>query len=130
MIKGIGNDLIEIGRVKKACEKEAFLLRYFTGQEIAFANGKASTLAGDFAVKEAVAKCLGTGFRGFMPIDIEVFRDELGKPYVHLHRGARVLAEKLHIDRIHVTISNTAEYATAVAIGEEVDSYEQNFNRN
>ena len=44
------------------------------------AGGKASVLAGDFAVKEAVAKVFGTGFRDFMPGDIEVLRDELGSP--------------------------------------------------
>ena len=30
MIVGIGTDLIEIERIKKACEKEAFLVRVYT----------------------------------------------------------------------------------------------------
>ena len=34
--------------------------------------------AGNFAVKEAVAKVFASGFRGFRPIDIEVLRDDLG----------------------------------------------------
>ena len=81
MILGTGCDLVEIERMKKACEKEAFLSRVYTERERRQAGGKASVLAGDFAVKEAVAKVFGTGFRDFMPGDIEVLRDELGKPY-------------------------------------------------
>ena len=33
MIAGIGMDMIEIGRVKKACERETFLIKYFTEAE-------------------------------------------------------------------------------------------------
>ena len=88
MLTGVGCDLIEIERMKKACEKEAFLLRVYTEEERRQADGRPSVLAGTFAVKEAVAKVLGTGFRTFMPKDVEVLRDELGKPYVLLHGNA------------------------------------------
>lgn len=37
----------------------------------------------------------GTGFRTFMPGDIEVLRDELGKPYVRLYGGALEQFEKM-----------------------------------
>ena len=94
MILGTGCDLVEIERMKKACEKEAFLSRVYTERERRQAGGKASVLAGDFAVKEAVAKVFGTGFRDFMPGDIEVLRDELGKPYVNLYGRARKTARK------------------------------------
>ena len=33
MILGIGTDLVEMERIKKACEKEAFLVRSFTEEE-------------------------------------------------------------------------------------------------
>ena len=52
MILGIGTDLVEIERIKKACEKEAFLVRSFTEEERRQAEGKIPRLAGDFAVKE------------------------------------------------------------------------------
>ena len=111
MIVGIGTDLIEIERIKKACEKEAFLVRVYT-------EGNASRLAGDFAVKEAVSKVFGTGFRGFGLLDIEVLRDEFGKPWVQLHGGAKKLADSLKITRIHVSITNTGSLASAYAVGE------------
>lgn len=118
MLTGVGCDLIEIERVKKACEKEAFLLRVYTEKERRQADGRASVLAGTFAVKEAVAKVLGTGFRSFMPKDVEVLRDELGKPYVVLYGNAKQTAREKKIRRIEVSISNTKEHAMAFAVGE------------
>ena len=115
MIVGIGTDLVEIERIKKACEKEAFLVRVYTEEE---RRGNASRLAGDFAVKEAVSKVFGTGFRGFGLLDIEVLRDEFGKPWVQLHGGAKKLADSLKITRIHVSITNTGSLASAYAVGE------------
>ena len=81
-------------------------------------GGNASRLAGDFAVKEAVSKVFGTGFRGFGLLDIEVLRDEFGKPWVQLHGGAKKLADSLKITRIHVSITNTGSLASAYAVGE------------
>lgn len=118
MIVGIGMDMIEIERIKKACMKEAFLSRIYTEEECRQARGNASRLAGNFAVKEAVSKVFGTGFRGFEPKDIEVLRDELGKPYVHLYAGAEELSKKMGIKRIFVSITNTMTNAAAFAVGE------------
>lgn len=118
MIIGVGTDLVEIERMKKACEKEAFLLRVYTEEERRQAGKQFSRLAGNFAVKEAVAKVFGTGFRSFGPAEIEVLRDDLGKPYVLLYGGAKELAEQLGITALHVSITNTVEYALAYAVGE------------
>lgn len=130
MIVGIGTDLVEIARVKKACEKQAFLSRIYTEEERRQAEGtggfRISRLAGDFAVKEAVAKALGTGFRKFMPVDIEVLRDALGKPYVVLYREAGKLSREMGIERIHVSITNEKEYALAYVVAEgQTDCTEQ-----
>ena len=119
MILGIGNDMIEIERVKKACEKQAFLVRCYTEKEIELCAGNESRLAGNFAVKEAVAKSFGTCFRGFETRDIEVVRDELGRPYVNLYGGAKKLYEKMGATAIHVSITNTEDYAVAMALLEK-----------
>ena len=118
MIIGVGTDLIEIERIRRACEKEAFLVRIYTEEECRQAGGRASRLAGNFAVKEAVAKVFGTGFRSFEPKEIEVLRDELGKPYVKLYGEARLLSERLGISRIFVSITITSLNAMAFAVGE------------
>lgn len=118
MIVGIGTDIIEIKRIKKACEKSAFLNKNFTSMEIECFKEKYSQLAGNFSVKEAVAKSFSTGFNGFMPKDIEVLRDKSGKPYVNLYSGALKKAEELNIDKIHISITNTLELAQAFVVCE------------
>lgn len=118
MIIGIGVDLIEIDRVERAYQKVTFQNKYFTQKEIEFIGTDYKKAAGNFAVKEAVAKMFGTGFRGFSPIDIEVLRDEQGKPYVNLHARAQELADKREIKKVHVSISNVKEYANAFVVGE------------
>ena len=118
MIIGIGNDMIEIERVRKACSKATFLTRYFTTKEINSFGNKPVSLAGNFCVKESVAKAFGTGFREFSLIDIEVLRDELGKPYVNLYGKAEEVAVSLGIKKIHVSISNLKELASAVVVVE------------
>ncbi len=119
MIIGIGTDLIEIQRVEKACTKEAFLIRCFTEKERELFNGNYTKAAGNFASKEAISKVFGTGIRGFELTDIEILRDELGKPVVNLMNNAKNIAESMGIDVIHLSITNTKDYAQAFAIGEK-----------
>ncbi len=119
MILGIGSDIIEIERVRKACESEAFLRRVYTTEEIEKFQHIPASLAGNFAVKEAVAKALGTGFSGFGPGDIEVLREESGRPCVKLYEGAETAAGRLGVGRIWVTLSHDRESAIAVAILED-----------
>ena len=64
MIVGVGTDLIEIERIRKACVKEAFLTRVYTEEECRQAGGNAARLAGNFAVKEAVVR---NGLSHFRP---------------------------------------------------------------
>lgn len=125
MILGIGTDIVEIARMERACKRDAFLNRAFTQEECRQAKGNASKLAGNFAVKEAVSKVFGTGFRTFMPEHIEVLRDDLGKPYVILYGGARELADQMGITKILVTISNTKTHCVAFAIGEGAETRDE-----
>lgn len=118
MIYGIGHDIVEMERVKKALEKPGFLTRYFTTNEIE--NLTHTQLAGNFCVKEAVAKALGTGFRGFSPADIEVLRDELGKPVVNLYNDAGKLAEQFKIANVFASISNLEKLVSAVVVLERI----------
>lgn len=118
MIYGIGTDLIEVARVKKAYEKESFRKKIYTEQEQALIADNAQRAAGNFAVKESVVKAFGTGFRTISAIDIEVLRDELGKPYVVLHGPAKEQAESSNILQIHVSISNTKAYAVGYVVME------------
>ncbi len=120
MIYGIGTDLIEVERVKKACEKESFRKKIYTEQEQCLIAEHAQRAAGNFAVKESMVKAFGTGFGKISPIDIEVLREVSGKPYVVLHGPAKELAETLHIQHIHVSISNLKDYAVGYVVLEVI----------
>ncbi len=118
MIIGIGIDLVEIKRIEKACSKEHFVNRCFTKMEQELFHNNMRQAAGNYAVKEAVSKMFGTGVRGFSMDEIEVLRDELGKPTVSLYGKALELAKQLTITDIHVSISNTGDLVTAIVVGE------------
>ncbi|MEG1458228.1 MAG: holo-ACP synthase [Acetivibrio sp.] len=121
MIIGIGNDMIEIDRVVKACEKEAFLKKYFTPKEQKLIYLDKKKAADNFAVKEAISKMFGTGFREIVPIEIEVLRNKLGKPYVNIYGKTLEYAKRCNLKTIHVSISNTKKYASAFVVGEGVE---------
>lgn len=118
MIKGIGTDLIEIKRVAKAFQKQRFQTGCYTQHELSEINNNHTKAAGNFAVKEAVSKAFGTGVCGFELNEIEVLRDELGKPYVILYGKALALANRLGIHIWHVSITNTKDNALAFVVGE------------
>lgn len=118
MIVGTGVDIVEIERVKKACEKQHFLLRCFTAWELEQARGRAESLAGYFAAKEAVAKVFGTGFSGFGLQDIEVRKNALGKPEIRLYGGAEKVSQRMKIVNIHLSISHEKTMAIAFAVAE------------
>lgn len=119
MIVGIGNDIIEIKRFENIIQNVHFIKKYYTKREADAANGHPSFFAANFSVKESVAKAFGTGFRGFELSEIEVLRDELGKPYVILHGMAKAKADELEVDKIFVSISDTKEIIMTTAVAEK-----------
>ncbi|MCI1959223.1 MAG: holo-ACP synthase [Clostridia bacterium] len=120
MIKGVGTDIIEIKRIEKAVKKDAFLKKCYTENEIKnFGKSTfAQSAAGVFAAKEAVSKAFGTGFRYFSANDIEILKDEMGKPIVNLSEKASDTAKELGIKKIYISISHCNEYAVAFAVAE------------
>jgi len=119
MIVGVGVDITEIERIKKACQKSGFIKKIFTEKEIELFRGKYASLAGNFAVKEAVSKAFGTGIRNFKMTDIEVLRNELGMPFIVLYNDAKKISEELKINKIFVSISHNMECAVGYAVAEE-----------
>ncbi len=116
MIVGIGNDIISINRFNNISER--FIHEVYTEREVNAANGHPSFFAANFSVKESVSKAFGTGIRGFKVKEIEVLRDELGKPYVIIHGKAKELSERLGITRIFVSISDTNDLVMTMAVAE------------
>ncbi|MBU3133839.1 holo-ACP synthase [Clostridium gasigenes] len=122
MIIGIGTDIIEIERIEKGIKtNKHFLDKLFTKNEILLFESKAmrsEVIAGNFAAKEAVSKALGTGVRGFSFKDIEILRDELGKPVAKLNEKVeKVLGNKGY--NLNISISHNNLSAIAFAVLEE-----------
>ncbi|MFH1563194.1 MAG: holo-ACP synthase [Nitrospirota bacterium] len=123
MIHGIGIDLIEIKRMKKAKERfgKMFLERIFTEAEIKYCQAHPKTedqhFAGRFAAKEAVLKALRTGWPFISLKDIEIVPDVItGAPEVVLYGNILGIANRLKISSILLSITHTKEYAIAQAI--------------
>lgn len=119
-VRGIGNDLVEISRIRASVERHGnhFLDRLFTRQEQDYCcryRDPAPHFAGRFAAKEAIVKALGTGFGAHAQWhDIEILNDDQGKPIAHLSER---LQKYLGISAtVLVSISHDAHYATAVAL--------------
>lgn len=125
MILGIGTDIIEIDRIDKAITNTPmFLEKIFTKRELeSFDNNKfrVESIAGNFAVKEAVSKALGTGIRGFTFKDIEVFRDELGRPIVSVSNKIKDLIESDEY-LFNVSISHNKTTAVAFVVLEDIST--------
>jgi holo-[acyl-carrier protein] synthase len=121
-ILGMGTDIVECLRIGRMVEEfgELFLRRVYTESEIRYCQArKRSTehFAGRWAAKEAILKCLGTGWRkGLSWTDMEIRNEPDGQPKVYLCAATREVAESLHISDIVLSISHCRAYATACAI--------------
>lgn len=121
MITGNGVDIIEVERIKRNLENEKFIKKIYSDNEIEYLRKRKfnpQTAAGLFAAKEAVSKCLGTGFSTFGPSDIEISRDENGRPCVMLMNNALKISKEKNIGTIHLSISHIKAYAVAYAVAE------------
>lgn len=90
MIKGIGLDIVELDRIKKANDRTPkFAQRILSEKEYALFAQLSTTrqvefLAGRFAAKEAYAKANGTGLgEGCTLQQIEVLKNEAGAPVLY-----------------------------------------------
>ena len=124
MIVGLGVDIVEIDRLEAAIARRgrAFLERVYTPAEITYCGrhrNQAERFAGRFAAKEAAMKALGTGWRrGVRWVDIEVVREPSGKPTLILYGTSHVIADRLGVKHIAVTITHTGNSALAQVIFE------------
>ncbi len=117
-VQAIGIDLLEVARMAAALDRwgQRFVDRVFTGseQEAATRGVVAEAYAARYAAKEAVSKCLGTGFkRGVRRRDIEVLGNEQGAPSVRLHGAAARHADGASF---MVSLTHTSGMAAAVAV--------------
>lgn len=121
--QGLGIDLVEVPRIRDLLTRhgERFKERTFTAGEIAYCDSCADPAmhyAARFAAKEAAAKALGTGLwaHGVDWKQIEVTREESGKPVLKLHTIAQAHAEKIGATKALISLTHTRELAMAQVI--------------
>jgi holo-[acyl-carrier protein] synthase len=125
MITGIGTDICSIQRVADALEKqgERFAKRVLSALELerdfyvqTNPTMQARLLAKRWAIKEAIAKALGTGIGKQCSFqDITVSHDALGKPIIDEHSPVLKNFETLNF---LVSVSDETDYSVAFAVCE------------
>jgi|TARA_B100001093_G_scaffold519890_1_gene611209 holo-[acyl-carrier protein] synthase len=121
-IYGIGSDLVDISRVKKALKIKNFKKKIYSINEIKNIENKFkknANYAKRFAAKEAFSKALGTGISGGILFkEISIKNDKKGKPYIELlGKTKSIVNHKIKKKyKIFLTISDEKKYALALVV--------------
>ncbi|MBL9079476.1 MAG: holo-ACP synthase [Planctomycetes bacterium] len=124
MIVAVGVDSVAIARIDGLWRRGGarFTARVLTPRERAYCEARAlpaESIAARFCAKEAVMKCLGTGWaHGIGFLQIELLRDPAGALQVALDGAAAARAAALGIRRWHASVTHTADTATAFVVAE------------
>ena len=123
MIIGIGCDIIEVSRIEKALGKQKFAEKVFTEREIKYCAARgvqqSQSYAARYAAKEAVAKALGSGFRGGSLQEIEVINNSMGKPEIKLSGKFQTLAKEKGCENFRRALSKTKQYERSCLYGNQ-----------
>lgn len=116
-----GIDMVENKRVKAGIERfgERYLNRFFTPDERRDCADQPHRLAARLAAKEAVSKALGTGIGDISWREIEILRDERGRPILRLHGAAAAVSAVLGLREWDISLTHTQEHAAAVAVAQD-----------
>lgn len=125
MIAGTGCDIIEHTEIHNLNWHSdiAIQKRIFTSKELEIYRQKKEIrfLAGRFAAKEAILKCLGTGMQdGIALTDIQILQSETGKPIVELFDVPERISKEMKITSWHLTITHSNNQSIAFAIAESI----------
>lgn len=122
-VLGIGVDLADYARIAAAVERsgERFLNRIFTAAERQYCQRRRDPvpcLCSRFAAKEALAKALQLGIGPMGLNDAEVCNRDNGAPYFELHGPLKAWAALQPGLAIHLSLSDSVGYATAMVVVE------------
>lgn len=123
MIYGVGVDIERVSRVEKLLRHPKGAARVFGPRELAGLreHSRAESYAAAFCAKEAFAKALGTGLRGFGLWEVELLHGPLGEPFLSLSGAAKAAAARLGLC-FFVSVSHTGDTACALVVAERETS--------
>jgi len=122
MIYGVGTDIVNISRFQKMKSIKSFSKKILSVDELKISSTYNEEklikyLAKQFAAKEAISKAFGTGIRkSILFKELEVLRDENGKPYFNPLGDIKKTLINLGITKTHVSLADESEHAIAFAI--------------
>jgi len=122
VIFGVGTDIVEIERIRKALERwgERFAERILCAPELGrFKKHKqpAAYLAKRFAAKEAFTKALGTGIKA--PANwhgVWVANLPSGKPVLEFTADLKTVLDRKQISQAHLSLADERGMAVATVI--------------
>lgn len=123
MIIGIGCDVVDHATTKELgwISNPSRLQRIFSLPELELlqTHRRDRFIAGRYAAKEAVLKCLGTGMKdGFALTNVQVLQASSGRPIIKIDGEVEEAARQLGIISWHISISHTPHSSTAFVIAE------------
>jgi len=122
VIVGIGVDLVEVERIRRAVDRygDRFVRRIFTEAEARHCREGPhpdQRFATRFAAKEAVLKALGVGWqKGLRFLDVELTNNELGAPQVVLSGRSIEWSRGMGVERVHVSLTHHRDFAIAQVV--------------
>ncbi|HEV7332539.1 MAG TPA: holo-ACP synthase [Flavisolibacter sp.] len=123
MVIGIGCDIVEhaITETLQWQSDKSVQGRIFSPGELSLYDSSKAIkfLAGRFAAKEAVLKCVGLGMQdGISLTDIQITSDYAGKPIIELSGHIKKVADEMGIGSWHITITHSSTCSIAFVIAE------------
>lgn len=117
-LDGVGLDLVDVTLMRDLLIEGGpeFIDAYWTSVEQADSGNDPERLAGRWAAKEAVMKCLRAGVGDVDPIDIEVLTLASGAPRAVLRGRAAEIAAELNVKELYVSITHEGCWAAAIAV--------------
>ena len=119
-VLGVGIDLVDVERFRVSLQRTPSMReRMFTEGERAYAeaaNDPTERYAARFAAKEAVMKAMGVGLGAFGFHDVEVLRDDGGRPSLRVVGAAELLAVDRGVAGWQISLTHTATSAGAVVV--------------
>lgn len=125
MVIGIGCDIVDHNEsVNLKWDSDiAIQKRIFTKKELEIYSQKRDIrfLAGRFAAKEAILKCLGTGMQdGIALTDIEILQSESGKSIVEFFDEIKKISNEIGVNFWHISITHSSNQSIAFVVAERI----------
>lgn len=121
MVQGIGVDIVKLERIEAVHRRfgDRFARKVLSAEEFSAGPITSSLIAKRFAAKEAIAKALGTGFRGGITMpSITINKNALNKPHVALTGAAAERLRVIGAQQVLVSIADEVDSVVAFAIAQ------------